>query len=385
MTSTSAWSDLFHGLPNNTPASQLYTEEAIQNDQLTAEEIIEKAQNSANLLYELVTAIDEKRETLRGFEKNDLLQTIFQECQEMSTYLSVRIWDDSEDSNARYQTFESSSSSAATKTADEEAQIAAFIASHEQLQVAVNRYNELKDYLSAKSLQESDLVDNFDYGHPTYTESRNTHTSAVAALDDQDDDELERGMDNTHLRKSEQPLIWKLDPREDFRANKTKMKKINQDELKKAVMVRHMEKNPRNGVHGLAEDPFEIKPDMLTKEDSLEDGAVNESAGESTTEPRVEVDEDGLERIINHSQVGGVEEEEEEEEDNEDAKSENSDDSWEEIPSQGIVDLSINEEANAQQQDVVSPTNSSISSFTMVAAESNSRTPTPPSTTVLES
>lgn len=35
MTSTTgAWSSLFHGLPNRTPASHLYTEEAIQNEQV---------------------------------------------------------------------------------------------------------------------------------------------------------------------------------------------------------------------------------------------------------------------------------------------------------------------------------------------------------------
>ncbi|KAF9362070.1 hypothetical protein BGX26_004155 [Mortierella sp. AD094] len=399
MTSTTpgTWSSLFQGMPNSTPASQLYTEEAIQNDQLTADEVVEKAQSSASLLYEMVTALNEEHETLQSFEKNDILQTIFQECQEMSNYLSVRIWDDSGDSNSRYQIFNSSSSRAQQKTVDEEAQIAAFISCNEQIQAAIERFNVFKDFLSAKSLQETELVgerayssshplDDFNYVIPGRIDPSSTYTAAAVALDDGDDDNEsegygEGGSVNTHLRRSEQPLVWKLDPREDFKASQTKMKKTNYEEWRKNALVRHMEKNPRNGVHGLVEDPFEIRPEMLSQDDTpKDDKSQEEGAEESAVAPVVEVNEDGLERINNHPLI----EEEEEDEEEEDFKSVLSDDSWEEIPAQGIVSLSIEGEVSAQGVDATSPVSSSVSSFTMVPAEANSRTPTPPSAGIRE-
>ncbi|KAF8963967.1 hypothetical protein BGZ46_000879 [Entomortierella lignicola] len=401
MTSTTgAWSSLFQGVPNTTPASRLYTEEAIQNDQLTADEVIEKAQSSANLLYEIVTALNEEQETLGSFEKNDILQTIFHECQEMSNYLSARIWDDSDDSNSRYQLFDSSTSRSAQKTAEEEAQIASFIACNEEIQVALKRYNEFKDLMSAKRLQETELVEDHAYQsrHGFVSGSRidpsSTYTSAAVTLDDGDDDE---DID-TQLRRSEQPVVWKLDPREDFRANQAKMKKFNQEEYARASDIRWAEKSPRNGVHGISEDPNKITPEMLSEDDvtegrkSLEEGA-GESAAIAATEPVVEVDEDGLERIINRPQIeedNDDEEEEETEDIEDDVKSVLSDDSWEEIPTQAIVSLSIDGEdvdntattTDATQE--VSPTTSSISSFTMVPAEASSRTPTPPSAAIRE-
>ncbi|KAF9108562.1 hypothetical protein BGX27_008283 [Mortierella sp. AM989] len=399
MTSTTGtWSSLFQGMPNTTPASQLYTEEAIQNDQLTSEEVIEKAQSSASLLYEIVTALSEEHETLQSFEKNDILQTIFQECQEMSSYLSARIWNDSGDSNTRYQLFDSSSSRAPQKTVDEEIQIATFISCNEQIQVAIRRFNEFKDYLSAKSLQETELAgedayrssyatDDFGREIPSRIDPSSTYTAAAVTLDDGDDDDDENEgygegkTINTHLRRSEQSLVWKLDPREDFKAGQTKMKKINLDEWRKNAMVRHMEKDPRNGVHGLIEDPYKITPEMLSDDDIPKgEASQEESAVESAATPLVEVDEDGLEKIINRPQAI----EAEEDDDHEDAKSVLSDDSWEEIPTQGIVNLSIEGEAATQKEDAASPISSSVSSFTMVPVEASSRSSTPPSADIRE-
>ncbi|KAF9386027.1 hypothetical protein BGX21_000911 [Mortierella sp. AD011] len=390
MTSTTnTWSSLFQGIPNSTPASNFYTEEAIENDQLTADEIVEKAQSSANLLYEMVTALNEEHETLQSFKNNDILQTIFQECQEMANYLSIRIWDDSDDSNTRYQVFNTAGSLAPQKTADEEAQIAAFISCNEQIQVAIKRFNEFKDFLSAKSLQETELIgerayssrhplDDINYVIPSRIDSSSTYTAAAVALDngDGDDDESEG---NTHLRRSEQPLVWKLDPREDFKASQTKMKKTNYEEWRKNSLVRHMEKSPRNGVHGLVEDPYEIKPEMLSQDDTPKnDKSEDEDVEETAATPVVEVDEDGLERINNRPQVEEEEEEEKEEEEEEDVKSVASDDSWEEIPAQVVEDLSIEGEAGAQGVDATSPSSSSVSSFTMVPTDAGCRSPTPP-------
>ncbi|KAF8925983.1 hypothetical protein BGZ58_000295, partial [Dissophora ornata] len=351
--------------------------------------------------------------------------TLKQECQEMTDYLSERIWYDSSNDSSPYQTFDSSSSRSQQKTVDEEAQIAAFITCNEQVQASIRRYNELKDFLQAKQMQEdedagdraymaSHAIDNDDDAeNNTFGTSRavsdridrsSTYTAAAVALGDVDveDDfgEDGSGARQSHLRKSEQPLVWKLDPREDFKATQSKMKKVpNVQERRKIDMERHMEKHPRNGVHGMTPDMSVVTPDMLSPDDDFLEKA--EGANASLVEPSapvVEVDEDGLERINNHPEV--VEEEEEEDEkveeknrnDNDDGgvlsddedEAVLSDDSWEEIPAQGIVNLSIEGDEAAQEVDVTSTTSSSTSSFLITPAEAASRVPTPPSAGIRE-
>ncbi|KAG0350301.1 hypothetical protein BC939DRAFT_455600 [Gamsiella multidivaricata] len=389
MTSTTgAWSNLFHGIPNTTPASRLYTEEAIQNEELTADQVIEKAQSSASLLFEMAVALREEHETLQSLEQNDIIQTLRRECQEMSDYLSERIWQDSGDSLSPYQAFESSSLRPQPKTTDEEAQIAAFISCNEQIQTALRRYDEIQDFLQAKQMQEGENTRDAAYRSSHSTDVLNdTYTAAAAALDDRDADEDGYTL-QTHLRKSEQPLIWKLDPREDFKAGQAKMKKgLTSEEWRKKDLERMMEKCPQNGIHGMAEDPLRITPEMLSLDDATED--ENSGSGEFTaaaaraTAPVIEVDEDGLERINNRALAQEDEQSEEAaaaEEEEKDDKGVLSDDSWEEIPEQGMVGLSVDDDGEgAQEADVTSTVSSSSSSFLITPAEAASRASTPPS------
>ncbi|KAF9364183.1 hypothetical protein BGX34_002260 [Mortierella sp. NVP85] len=307
--STTTWSSLFHGEPNTTPPSRLYTEEAVQNEQLTADQVVDRAQSSASLLFEMVVSLSEDSETIKSFENNDIIQTLHQECQEMSDYLTDRIWTESDKHSSYYASSSSvaSSSRRAQKTADEEAQIAAFISCQEQIQSALKRYNELKDFLKARELQEEEDRNDLAYraSHPYDEEedlstvaavaaaatraghgplhnhrpylnyqSSNTYAAAVAELEGDVDDlygEPDTGHGN-HLRRSEQSRVWKLDPREDFTASQRKMKKgASVEEKKRLELERRREKGPLNGIHGMVPDPTLVTPDMLTLDDATKD------------------------------------------------------------------------------------------------------------------
>ncbi|KAF9181448.1 hypothetical protein BGZ51_005417 [Haplosporangium sp. Z 767] len=172
---------------------------------------------------------------------------IYLECQEMANYLDERIWQDTNDIDSPG----TSNAHAMQRTRDEEAQIAALITCNEQTRVALKRYEELRDNLRAKELGEEEEAlsrayaasyqishhrndiehdhgynrnygDSFEYNDYDYDRD--------AGADE--DDDFRNGISIAghdarlhHLRKSEQPLIWKLDPREDFKANKMKNKK----------------------------------------------------------------------------------------------------------------------------------------------------------------
>ncbi|KAG0324978.1 hypothetical protein BGZ99_001192 [Dissophora globulifera] len=439
-----AWSGLFHGLPNTTPASRLYTEEAIQNEQLTADQVIGKAQSSANLLVEMVAALREDQETLDSLEANDIIQTLRQECQGMSDYLAERIWEDSGDTSSYYQTYDSSSSRPQHKTADEEAQIAVFIACNEQIQSAIRRYDEFKDVLYVKKIQEEETARDRAYNslfssrnlnddeeeelddlysastdscsrnfiqtssigmrdNHRHIDSSSTYAAAAVALGDIGDDEDEYGVDSGssssnsrvhHLRKSKQPLVWKLDPREDFKATQSKIKKDRTIEERRQIQLERMvEKSPRNGVHGLTPDPLELTPDMLSPDDDKKAEEEAPEPEETTTKPEEtttkpeeptaveqadqkeeeETSSSGNTDIANIAAVDHVKDQEE----NEDAGV-LSDDSWEEIPEQGIVNMSIEDSL----ADVTSTVSSSTSSFLITPSEATSRTPTPPSAAI---
>ncbi|KAF9551524.1 hypothetical protein EC957_008193 [Mortierella hygrophila] len=414
MTSTAgSWSNLFHGLPNRTPASHLYTEEAIQNEQLTADELIEKAQGNASLLVEMVAAIsaDDSHETLQSFNNNDIIQTLHKQCQEMSDYLYERIWHDSGDSgNTNYRGYDNSSSaSVQNKTVEEEAQIAAFISCNEQIQAAFKRYEELKDHLQAKQMQEEEIArsrgynvteasldDVDDYtGGPSASEA--VAQAFGARNDDDDDDETSEFVNGIsiaghdarqiHLRKSEQPLVWRLDPRDDFKANKTKNKKwIDTAEKDRQRML---ERSPRNGIHGLASEPepLEITPEVEAVQATTVESAVVTAVEAEGSQPAqsteahavleaTHVDEEeedyGIEKIQNRIVVVEEEDSEDEEEEAENVVAEEdddegvlSDDSWEEIPDQGVVNLAISDD-----QDVL--TSSSSSPFLLTPANGGS-------------
>ncbi|KAG0251188.1 hypothetical protein BG011_007801 [Mortierella polycephala] len=246
---TSAWSSLFQ---NDLPTNRSYTEEAIDNDLLTPEQVIEKAQSSAGLLVEMVVALSkEDGATFQSLESNDLLMAMHLECQEMSDYLDERIWHDTNDNDGPG----TSNAHAMQRIKDEEAQIAALINCNEHVQAALKRYGELRDCLRAKELGEEEEAlsrayaasnqishhrddieydhgynynygDNFEYNDYDYDKDADADANAG------EDDYIRNGISiaghdarQHHLRKSEQPLVWKLDPREDFKANKMKNKK----------------------------------------------------------------------------------------------------------------------------------------------------------------
>ncbi|KAG0367535.1 hypothetical protein BGX24_003190 [Mortierella sp. AD032] len=433
MTSTAgAWSGLFHGLPNRSPASHLYTEEAIQNEQLTADEVIEKAQSNASLLVEMVSAIsaDDDSETIQSFDNNDVIQTLHKQCQEMSDYLSERIWHDSGDSgNTLYQGYDSSSSAPQHKTIDEEAQIAAFISCNEQIQAAFKRYEELKDHLHAKQMQEEEIARSQGYNvtHPFESSTLDdvddhagggSASTVVAQMfgdrrhyeqreEDDESSDFVNGMSiaghdarQIHLRKSEQPLVWRLDPRDDFKANKNKNKKwIDRAEKDRQEQERMLERSPRNGIHGLAPEPepLEIAPEEEIVAVASEAQTIIVAADVAKTvvaeglqaaqsieavavvaETNVDDDEEedhGIEKIQNRIVVVEEDESEDEEEleaedlseDEEDDEGVLSDDSWEEIPDQGVVSLAIHDD-----QDVVTSSSSSSSPFLLTPANGGS-------------
>ncbi|KAI1318240.1 hypothetical protein EDD11_006936 [Mortierella claussenii] len=424
-----AWSGLFHGLPNDTPASRLYTEEAIQNEQLTSDQLIDKAQSSASLLSEMVAAVNEERESLESFEENDVIKALFQECHEMAEYLSERIWDDSGDSAARYHIFDNSSSRSQPKTADEEAQIAAFLSCNEQIQSALRRYRECKDFLSAKAIQEEENLHEHAYTstHPIgdglsslrvpehRIDGSSTYAAAAAALgdyragNDYADDTYENSADEghtlgqSHLRRSEQPLVWKLDPREDFKAGQSKIKKGMSMEERQRIsrergLERLAERHQLNGVHGITEDPLKIRPEMLTLDDAtMDDDLLEESVvaleGDAlkarATIPASEGDEDRLERINNRLTDEAEDEQEHTQNPSKDAEGDAdkgvlSDDSWEEIPEQGVLSLSIADDEETGQEDITSNVSSSTSSFLITPTEATSRVPSPPLVNVRE-
>ncbi|KAF9215268.1 hypothetical protein CPC16_002390 [Podila verticillata] len=377
MTSTAGqWSNLFHNLPTRTPASQLYTEESISNEELTADQLIDKAQTNASLLAEIIAASTDEILNLRDFENSEVIQTLHRECQGISDYLFERIWHDSgNDADAQYYAYDSSSRHETyQKTPEEEAQIAAFIACSEQIQAAFRRYDELKDHLQAKQLQqEENTRANVDTLDDDIDASDN---------DDDDDDAYNASLlgtshgggsiahnANHHLRRSEQPLEWKLDPREDFKANKMKMKKrMDQAERERIEQERWQERKEALNIKtpGAVEIPAEVlvidhpvQPVEEREQEEQEYRRLKEEEISKALEP-----EDGAEvtRLNPVAHVDAdVEEDEEEEEVDAGALS---DDSWEEVPEARVVGLSIEES-----------TSSSSSSFLVTSDNSPLRTP----------
>lgn len=193
-----------------------------------------------------------------------------------------------------------------------------------------------------------------------------------------------------HLRKSEQPLVWRLDPREDFKANKNKNKKwIDRAEKDRQERERMLERSPRNGIHGLAPEPepLEITPeveDVQATTSGAEGAAMTAVEGSQpaqsaethavleTTNVDDEEDDHGIEKIQNRIVVVEEDDSEDEEEEAENVNAEEdddegvlSDDSWEEIPDQGVVSLAISDD-----QDVM--TSSSSSPFLLTPANGGS-------------
>ncbi|KAG0209431.1 hypothetical protein BGX28_010314 [Mortierella sp. GBA30] len=375
MTSTAgAWSSLFHGLPNRTPASSLYTEEAIQNEQLTADQVIEKAQSGASLLLDMVAALEKEHQTLRAFEQNDLVQTLHTECKEMSDYLYERIWHDSSDPD--YFVYDSSSSKPQKRTVDEEAQMDAF-----------RRYDVLKDYLQAKEMQEEEnarslaFEPSFPVDNEFNTGAKHSATGHFGDGEDEEDDEALEGpsiegheRQQHYLRKSGQPLVWQLDPREDFKANKAKNKKrMDKAEKDRLERERMLERSPRNGIHGLTPEPV-IPPEMLFVDEMMcsEHGQEENDHCGTQDMATIEANEDndyGLEKINNRMEL--VEELDEKkvkamDNDDEDDEGMFSDDSWEEIPESGIVGLSVEEEVAHGAVEGSSTVSSSTSSSILI-------------------
>ncbi|KAF9954559.1 hypothetical protein BGZ70_010533, partial [Mortierella alpina] len=252
------------------------------------------------------------------------------------------------------------------------------------IQSALRRYNELKDHLQAVKLQEEEDRTPV-YRVPAAT-TNDLHAKFYEYEDPDDEDEQLSGgvsiaghdAQQHHLRKSKQPLVWQLDPREDFKANKTKNKKwMDKTEKNRLEKERMLERSPRNGIHGLVPEP-EIEPEMLVVEADEEgkqrevevvEGVESVAHGSSTAQ--VEVDEDGLERIINR--LEDVVDVDEKEDDGEEADKDKedpgmlSDDSWEEVPERGLVDLSIEDEG----VQTTSTTSSSMSSSILITAASS--------------
>lgn len=258
--------------------------------------------------------------------------------------------------------------------------VAAFIACSEQIQAAFRLYDEFKDHLQAKQLQqEENIRAHVDTLDDDIGSSDN---------DDDDDDAYNASVPGTshhggssitdhHLRKSEQPLVWKLDPREDFKANKMKMKKrMDQAERERIEQERWQERKEALNIKtpGAVEIPPEVlvidhpvQPVEEREQEELEYRRLKEEEISKALEP-----EDGAEvaRLNPVAHVDAdVEEEEEEEEEQLQAHEldagELSDDSWEEVPDARVVGLSIENSAAS----------SSSSSFLISSDTSPSRTP----------
>ncbi|KAF9425885.1 hypothetical protein BGZ94_007135 [Podila epigama] len=363
---------------------------------LTADQLIDKAQTNASLLVEILSASSNEILSLRDFNSNDVLQTLYRECQGISDYLFERIWHDSgNDTNALYYSFDTSShNDPQQKTVDEEAQIAAFIACSEQIQSAFRCYDEFKDHLQAKQLQEEESARARVYAlHSTgdsVSFNNNNDDDGDNDVDDDDEYDNDRGQSIAghdaaiqHLRKSEQHLVWKLDPREDFKANKTKMKRrMDQTERERLDQERMQER--REGLKTPADALLEIPPEMLVldneegKGESGSHSGVVRSAEERAQE---ELDlkkqkEDAIakalqpddgEDVLPLNAAPPVQEVDDEEEQEEDTGA-LSDDSWEEVPTLNIERLDIED----------SVASSSSSSFLLTSlVNSPSATPTP--------
>lgn len=299
--------------------------------------------------------------------------------------------------------------------------VAAFISCNEQIQAAFKRYEELKDHLQAKQMQEEEIARSRGYNVTRLSEASilddvddhtggGTASEAVAQVfgnrnsnyvdDDDESSDFVNGISiaghdarQLHLRKSEQPLVWRLDPREDFKANKNKNKKwIDRTEKDRQERERMLERSPRNGIHGLAPEPepLEITPEVEVVQTIIStEGAEVMAAAESSqsvqsTEARAvleasnvddeeeEEEDHGIEKIQNRIVVVEDDDSEEDEEDGENVNADEdeddgvlSDDSWEEIPDQGVVDLAISDDL-----DVV--TSSSSSPFLLTPANGGS-------------
>lgn len=254
--------------------------------------------------------------------------------------------------------------------------VASFIACSEQIQAAFRRYDELKDHLQAKQLQQEEntraLVDTLD------------DDIDASDNDDEDDDAYDASFPGTshgggsiahdtnhHLRKSEQPLVWKLDPREDFKANKMKMKKrMDQAERERIEQERWQERKEALNIKtpGAVEIPPEVlvidhpmQPVKEREQEEQEYRRLKEEEISKALEP-----EDGAEvaRLNPVAHVDADVHEEEEDEEQEVDAGALSDDSWEEVPKAQVVGLLIEDSAS-----------SSSSSFLITSDTSPSRTP----------
>ncbi|KAG0212388.1 hypothetical protein B0O80DRAFT_469558 [Mortierella sp. GBAus27b] len=346
-----SWANLFPGHSSTTAPSSLYTEEAVQNHKLTTDQVIDRAQSSASLLFEMVVSMNVETETTLSFEDNDIIQTLRHECQEMAEYLTERIWEESEN-QASYNIYASSSSSYASRSHPKnDAEIAAFISCQEQIQSALKRYEEVRDYLKAKDLQDEEVQDNHAYrsSHPYeheedlesvaaivaaslnaghgHIDSSSTYAAAAAALDDEDDLYSYNDYDyGSHLRRSEQPLVWQLDPREDFKAGQKKMKKgISSEERRRLDLERQQEKyqtGSRITALDTADEALEMQilsgnaneSNQLTvkEESSVQD--VQESKTENVVENKVENVQENKVESVQENKVETVQEDDEEEE-----------------------------------------------------------------------
>ncbi|KAG0025761.1 hypothetical protein BGZ82_009844 [Podila clonocystis] len=378
MTSTAGqWSSLFHNLPARTPASQLYTEESVSNEELTADQLIDKAQTNANLLAEIIAASTDEILNLREFENSEVIQTLHHECQGISDYLFERIWHDSGNDDSHYYAYDSSSRHEThQKTPEEEAQIAAFIACNEQIQAAFRGYDELRDFLQAKQMQADEnaralvsTLDDLGSDHDNDSDDDTYDAMSGTSHSHSHGPTVDNDARSQHLRKSEQPLLWKLDPREDFKANKMKMKKkMDQAERERLDRERMQERMEALNIQSEVEIPPEVlvvdhpvQPAEEREQEELEYRRLKEEEISKALEP-----EDGAE-VSRLNPVAQAEEEEDEQEaeaqDEEDAGA-LSDESWEEIPGPAVVGLSTEDSGS-----------SSSSSFLITSDNSPSRTP----------
>ena len=287
------------------------------------------------------------------------------------------------------------------------------------------RFDETRDFLQAKELQQEeedqlramhkmrkerwphsspDDVDNF---------ARNTISKyALENMPDVDDERMDEddmcgdgrvslsrdGIEarRQYLRKSEEPRVWQLDPREDFKVNKMKTKKkVDQVEIDRIYRERLLEKGPLNSLHGL-NTPMTITPDMLADDDEEEEGegvgkdnseqymqqggaGTCQAAAEevkAAAEAMIVEDEDGeeilqgVERINNRAlHPLPVDEDTDEEDEDHGATEEDeagilSDDSWEEIPRQVSTNSSVQETTERLVKVSVDEDNLSTSSST---------------------
>ncbi|KAF9896988.1 hypothetical protein BX616_006377 [Lobosporangium transversale] len=229
----------------------------------------------------------------------------------MTNNLNERIWESSGSSSIGL-------SQSSESNVNDEAQTVLLISCLEQVQTSLRRYQECKDFLSAKAMQEEENaleqayvstqpIDHIQV-HGRHIDNSSTFAAAAAALDNhkasddyydhgyvRDKEDYDQGytMDQSflsHFRESDEPYAsWHLDPRKDFKANQSKLKTgISMEQIRQLCnerkMKRWVEKNPQNSVHGIKEDPLKLRPEMLTLDDATQEDDLLEGA--ATEEPK---------------------------------------------------------------------------------------------------